>query len=294
MAPLGVTMADLVERTRNHLVSNRRTPLNRLEDDLDLGAEFLELKHDSSQVRDAAYLGIDYEVVYGWATAGKRVDIARGQLGTADAFHNEGTIVEVEPRFPRGVILRALQEELRSWPEDVFRVEVVAGVVGLDDDAVVVGVTGTAPVHRLLAVQFAPDVHGEGWTNYLGGRLVRTGGAYQLSFYGGRPMRASALRVVVARGFNLTTLLPTTDLGDVGLTHTMLDIPALGAAARLVVPTEIERTDDYPAGSGRTAEMVQGGARLRAGATLWQLRNDRLEDERRRLLAEYGFGLALA
>lgn len=292
MAALGVTMATLVDETRDHLLAGRRAPLNRLETGIDVDDEFLTLQYDASQVRDGAYLAIDDEVIYVWAVSGQRADILRGQRGTAAAVHEDGATIEVEPRFPSGVILRTLQREIQSWPEDLYAVDVVTASVGIVDDAVALALTGTQAVHRLLQVELAPDDRHDDWWPLVGARLTGQLGAYSLAF--GRELGVTTdVRIHLARAFDLSDLSSSTDVGDVGLAATMLDIPSLGAAARLVTASEVERTDDYAASSSQDAGAVPAGHRLRTGATLWQLREDRLGDERRRLLATYPYGLAL-
>ena len=291
MVALGVTMSTLVEHTRDLLTGPRRVPRNKLAEAIEADDAFLMFAHDAAQVKEGAFLAIEDEVVYVWAVEGQRADIERGQRGTTAAHHEDGAVVEVEPRFPAGVILRALAQEIRSWPEDVYSVEILTAALGRTQDAITLAVTGDAEVHRLLQVDFAADDSHDDWWPYTGAVLRRSSG-YILAF-GHEVGIDTEVRVHLARSFDVDTLTSSTDVGDVGLALSMLDIPPLGAAASLVGYTEAERTDSHARASSATTDAVRPGHRLTTGRALREQRDDRLNDERRRLLSRYGYGLAL-
>jgi len=98
------------------------------------------------------------------------------------------------------------------------------------------------------------------------------------------------LRCVIGYGFATSTFVSGTDLGSaVGLSADLLDIVELGAAARLVVPKAIGRSDPTAQGRSRRAEETTAADILRTGGGLWQLRNERLATAVKRVAAEWGW-----
>jgi hypothetical protein len=220
------------------------------------------------EVSVGSFLGIEDELLYVRAvnTATRTVTVIRGQRSTTAAVHADAVLVEVNPKFPRYRVRRALQEEIRSWPSDLYRVDeididTVSGTAGYD-------ITGlSSDFLHVLDVQLGPR------TNSLDGAVVRPSweimrgadtsiyasgtGLILTSGFGG----ARDVRVTVALPFTTTTFTDATVVETtVGLGVSMVDIPPLGAAARLMVGREIKRTFGEGQPEPRRAEEVPVGS----------------------------------
>ena len=291
---LGVTVGDLVEETRVHLGGTSRPALNRTSGSTAIDATTITFEFDiADTIQQGAYLGINDEVVYVWSTSGSTATVQRAQLGTDAAVHASGSIVEVDARFFRGHIVVALKNEIRSWPRSVFKVNTTTVEFGPSDDAVDLGLVSTT-VLRALAFELEPGTTTEGWRPVIGASLSHhqdttlfpSGYAVLLQ----SPLGLTrTMRVHYATPFNVSTFSSATDLETVGLSESMIDIPPLGAAARLLGPREASRTSTQPYADRDEAEAVPAGYTLRTAEYFRGLRNQRLAEEAARLLGEYPY-----
>lgn len=295
-ALLGVTIGDLVERTRRLCYGSRWPALDKLAAAVTSStANAIQLTYATDNVRAGSWLGIDYEDLYGWDNpdGSKNVSVERGQRGTDAATHASGALVEVDPRFSRGQILQTLEEEIQSWSRDLYAVAVVDLSAGSTDDALDLDGSDGRQVFRVLGAWRDPLRSEERWTPVETQLLTRQSttdfaSGYAVTF---RPLGYTAtLRVAYAYDFNLAEFDPGLDLSVLGLSSHMADIAPYGAAWRLLTADEANRTDDQAAGRSRRAEEVPPTSRLRAGQGFLSIRNSRLTDERRRLLEEFGWG----
>lgn len=290
--PTGITIGNLIDATRSHVLGRTRCQLNLLHADLAADATELTLARDGSRIRAGDYLSIGEEVVLVWENGAEQRSILRGQLGTTPAAHAAGALVEIESRAPRGVILQRLVDQLRAWPADVYGVTTVTAAAGGDVDAVDLALAAGVEVHRLLEVQRSPTGDEEGWVK-VEARLRRD----QTSTSGYRVALLHELgedldlRITVATVVQVPAGVDAaTDLEDLGMSARMADIPPLGAAGVMTVAGEVQRTDTVALGTSATAEQVPPGHHIRAGSSLLDLRDDRFAEERTWLLARYPYG----
>ncbi len=290
------TMADLVEATRRQMSSYVRARVETLNEALDTTETGVDVVSTTAPaaVFVGDYIGIDYEVMLVTAISGTTLTVLRGQLGTTAATHDSGAVIDLAPRFARGLILLTLADELRSWPRDLFRVETADIDFPADTRTVELPVGYPGEVLRILRAQRITDYVGYDDVRDGKARLIRDFDVFP-SGYGIQMQSAYSQDVSVtvtwAMGFNLTGVTTSsTTTATIGLDDSMLDIPPLGAAARLLAAREVERTDTQAQGQTRRAEEVQAGVMVSVAQRFQQMRDRRLSDEAMRLRSRWGVG----
>jgi hypothetical protein len=263
-------------------VSNSETDIDLAEiDDVSLGS----------------FLAIDDELMYVRAItpASKTATVIRGQRATSAVTHANGALVEINPKFPRYRVRRALGEEIRAWTSEVFSVaevdlDTTSGTAGYD----LVGVP--AGFLTILDVQLGPRSGiTDGAVVKANWDLVRNADTSIYPSGNGLVItsglgNARDLRVIYAVGFDTSSLADSTDVeADIGLATSMLDIPPLGAAARLMVGREVKRTFGEGQPEPRRSEEVPVGASSGTATYLRREANRRLGEEAVRLRALYGW-----
>jgi len=258
-------------------------------------ATSIQLQDDLPGITSAAIFGVDAELMYVRTTPVRptTATVTRGWLGTTPAAHSLGDPVEVNPRVPVVEIKRALKDEIASWGSSVFRRAALDASTGSSTRTIdlsafdqgcfsIIGVWKTAtssqgrayPRAKYRIVASVPD--------FPNGVIVLND----------NPGTASIYTVIAGTPFDLTTWDDDTDLEtDCGLEASMLDIPPLGAAWRLLAPREIDRMEMGTQGEPRSAQEVQGGMTAAVARGLKALRDTRLADEAARLKNMYPWSM---
>lgn len=302
----GKTVGDLVTETLRLMRGNQRDQLNRLDAMATTGATELLVGFALDGIRPGAYLEVGDELMFVWQTQGYATAVVqRAMEGTTAAQHNTSSMVYVEPRFPRAYVLQALKDEIASWPGNVYARYV--GELSVGTGVTTVDAAGLANVEgaSLLYAQRSPwSTDTESWPALTGARLLRmqdtTDFPSGYAFHALGPVHATwdevassyTVRVRVSAPFDLSTWTTATDLGDLGLPAHLLDIPAYGAAARLLSGRDIVRTDPNAQGRSRPAEEVRTGEQTQISRALWEFRNQRLAEAAKTYLADDGWRFA--
>lgn len=293
---LPVSVSDMIAATRDLLMGTYSSEWNLLAADMDAPAvntvETITLQGDIAGAVRTVYLSIDDEILYVMSNPGlKQCQVIRGWDGTVPAVHTAGTPIEVATRFPRHRIRRALALEIGSWPDNLFQVRQVSLTLVNDGRTTSydLGVPA-AQVLFLLDVRHAPWLTGQSrnsWPQFQQPpRLNRT--VDTAAFPSGialdiKNVIETAVECVVtyATGFDLSSLDDTVLLGPggIGLANTMLDIPPLGAAAKLIGPREALRTFAEASDSARNTQDVQPGSAMKVGMYLKAERDKRIKEE---------------
>lgn len=291
------TVAELIEETTNHLYGTHRSLLNVLDGAVsDTTTTTFTMEDSVDPIAVGAFLSVDDELVYVRSknAATKQVTVLRGQRGSTAATHADGALVEVNPRFPRFRVRRALQDEIRSWPDSVFRV----AAVNLDTSD---GVSGynlagvSSDFYAVLDVQLGPrsasdrvDVtHPSFYVVRDADTAIFASGA-GIVVTGVLPTEARDLRVVVARPFDVSTFTDATSLENtVGLDAAQVDIPPLGAAWRLMAARDVKRSFGEGQGEPRRAEEIPPGFAASTATFLKRTRDARLSEEAIRLRGKW-------
>lgn len=288
---MATTVSQLIEETRRLVYGTSRLALNRLAGGgIDANATGITVEFDTQDIVRGAMISIDDELMWviSSAPAAKTAVVIRGWLGTTAAAHTAGAVVEVNPRFPRPYIKRALQQEIDSWGSRLFKV--TSGNISI---------SSTTRIYDLGVSNFISVIDAR--VAYPG-RTTRSnpyrwvvlrdmdtsefpsGSAIEL--LGDHPS-SGTLRVKFAQEFDVSTWADNTDVETLGLSTSMCDIPPIGAAWRLMSTKEVGRTNLTAQPEPRKAEEVPAGHMSSVAAQLKKLRDDRIEEERWTLMQRY-------
>lgn len=301
---LSTTVTQLADQIRRqYLRGNQRVPLNRLNGAIVTAATTATVEFTDNVPRPGDVLEIEDELVFVWSVSGQTLSvIQRGFDGTTPASHADDTVIELNARYPRSLVLSTMREEIASWPPSLYAVATGSITAGVNINAMDLdGASGLNGV-RLLGVWKEPAEHDidfqfdrESWSKVARARIepkqdtTTFPSGYALVLPDGYDPGVS-LRVAIGYQFPIATFTSSTDLGSaVGLTRDLLDIIGLGVAARLVTPKEIARVDVTAQGRSRRAEEVREGSISRVGTTHWELRNLRLGEAVKRLASTWGW-----
>lgn len=288
------TVDDLVKAALNHLVREQRTQLSVLADAVDDVETRFKLTTPIGPLHPGDLIGIGYEVAYVIAAdpAESQVEVLRGQFGTTASAHDAGSIVYLDARFFPGDALTQVRAELLALSESLFAVSTVDVTVGRGDWMTPVDLSGFPLVKRVLvARRERPD--GQLWTD-VKCKLLR----HAPSDYGDHALRWDARnpggrhQIVVAHGFFVDGLEPTTSLDDIGLAPYMHDAVPYGVAYRLLGGRDAQTSDRSSQGQGisRDPNEMQPLASVRTAEWLRTQRDLQVSQALTQLLAEWSWG----
>lgn len=293
------TAADWISEAEQHLNGGSREGLNKLAAAItDTTSQTVTLSQALGSIQAGAVIAVDLEVMYVWevdTTAGTAT-VERGQYGSTAATHALGALVNVNPKWSKFAIFRALNQELSALASaGLFKMNTVeltysASTAGYD----LTSVTNLESVYAVEAKYLGLTADWVPIRRYTVGRDQNTtdfpSGFSLTLLEGGQP--GQAIRVLYKSRFTALSAL-TTDVSTTNLPTSAYDIPPLGAAARLAMPMEVGRNDFTTQGNTRRAEEVPPGAVARAATALWQMRNTRVGEEKTELRRRYPFRAAV-
>ena len=286
------TVNDIVVRTKRLLNSNTRTELNNFT--TGGTTTTLNLEHKTDGIRAGSYISIGDginppETIYVRSRNGLTFDVIRGVDGSTpdSGLVNWSTsaIIEVEPRFTEHQILEAVRDSIRAMPNNLYAVDNVEVSFSTTQQSVttpflkgfsqILSATRTARTGEDRLIRFNIKVQQYG-SDY---EVIRQEGIE----------KAVTAQVTYAHPFVTETLAPGTTLeGAVGMPVELQDIPALGAAATLVLGEESLRLDLHSQGDSRNDAAVAAGDRARYSMVLQGRYDRRVSEEARRLMSKWG------
>jgi|TARA_B110001454_G_scaffold40792_1_gene40120 hypothetical protein len=287
------TISDAITRTKRLLHSNTRTELNAIHTALPSAAtDIIRLKHQTDGIRAGSYISVgggtnSPETMYVHLRNGEYATVQRGIDGSTAREWEANTLIEVEPRFTEHQIHEAVKDAIRALPDSLYATAVTTASFGTTEQSV--------PV---------TDLDGTGFNQILSStRTARSGEDRLLAFnvkvqeYAGvhelirqeSIEKTVTVKVTYAHPFVLDALTLDIDLvSTVGMTLEMTDIPALGAAASLLLGEESLRLDLHGQGVSRSDSAVAAGDRARYSMILQAQCDRRISQEARRLMAKWG------
>lgn len=292
------TVGDAVTRTKRLLNSNTRTELDALDADIAAGDTTINLRYQTDGIRAGSYISIGDgstapETMYVHSRNGEYATVQRGVDGSAAVAWSAGDTIEVEPRFTEFQILEAVRDAIRSLPANLFAVTTISpSVTSTTDKAINHDFSTTGFLHLLQALRTPRSQH----DRWVKANVKVYKNSNETDFADGYAIvvqedleKAVTLQLTYAHPFVTTTLDLGTSLEDtVGMTASMQDIPALGAAGSLMLGEESTRLDLHAAGDSRIDAAVNAGDRARYSLVLQAQYDRRVSQEARRLMAEYG------
>lgn len=280
------TTAELIHSARRWLQSSGRPEYNRLTNSETNSDVSIQFDFALGSISPGAVLGVDLEEMYVWSVAAPSATVQRGWNGSTAATHNAGAIVEVNPLFSSWRIFSEVNAELNSLSPQIYQIKTVSVTVTSNTSYNL-----AADVIDVLAVQYN-DYSGADWPQL--GRWALLTNQDTSVFASGRALRlfeapapGRTLRVTYAAP--LSTLATLTDTVETvsGIPASAVDIPAIGAAARLLSSREARRSQVDAQPEPRQAAEVPPGAARGAAAQLFALRDRRIREEAGKLSRLY-------
>lgn len=278
------TVNEQVQKIRRVLLGAHRPMLNRLDGGLDTSVTTVVLEFAATGVARGSYISVNDEMMYVWSVSDKTLTVQREMLGTTAGTHADGDVVEIDPRFPDGLILDEMSAEITSWPRSIFAVDTDDLSLGAGDTMSAFAPTG---IYSVLAVNRQPvnstddrwPEIGFDYKRSLGKLFIDTTGSSNQSF---------TVTVTYSKAFDTDPFTGATDLQtDVGLSAALEDALKYGTCWRLLVGREVKRTFTESQGEPRNAEEVPPGHANSVADGFLKLRNTRISEEARRLAADY-------
>ena len=295
------TIADCITRTQRLINSNTRSEIDELDTALDSATDTsLKVKYGADGIRVGSYLSIsnsttEPETVYVHKVNDVNITIQRGMDGSTPNNWVAGSMIEVEPRFTGFQIVEAVRDTIRSLPNNLYAVSTATAEFSTTAQSVTVAAMndqdhdtpGTGFYHLLSATRTARDQED---------RLLNLNCTVQRQMDGTYKVvrqekleKAITVNLIYAHPFVTTALALDTVLGTtVGMPDSMLDIPSLGASARLLLGEESLRLDLHAQGDSRSDASVAAGDRARYSMILQGQYDRRVSEEARRLMSLYG------
>jgi hypothetical protein len=320
MAGPDQTIAQTIDDCREHLLGGGRSEMNTLGVAVTTtNATSLTITYPLGGITPGTLISVDDEEMYVFATSpgNNTVAVSRGENNSTPATHLINARVYVNEPFTRFMILKAIMDDIRSWGPQVFQVKslditTVPYQMGYDLGAI-------NPYYGVLDVRVTPPptynkVDNADWKRLRykdfqnaptsefasGNALILTGagglsGSTELSTFSMQGYSQS-LHVIYSAPFNASAILSSkeaTNLGaDVGLDETEFDIPAIGAAWRLMMMREARRATTHMQGEPRAANEVPPLYISKTADEFKRLRDGRLADAQTRLMRMYPWSMA--
>ena len=293
MAAKTATMVDIVRRTKRLLNSNTRTELDAIHTELDSDTtSTVRLKYQTEGIRAGSYISISNsttapETMYVHSRNGEYITVSRGVDGSPATNWGANSVIEVEPRFSGFQIFEAIKDAILALPDNLYAVGTTTAAFSTTEQSVTSSDLATTGFNQILSATRTARSSEDRLLNF-NVKVQEYGGAYEIVRQEGIE-KAVTVYLTYAHPFTTSTLSLDTDLvGTVGMTVEMTDIPALGAAAALLLGEESLRLDLHSQGSSRIDVAVAAGDRARYSLVLQAQYDRRVSQEARRLMAKYG------
>tara|TARA_Y100000310_G_scaffold262625_1_gene272337 strand:+ start:169 stop:1077 length:909 start_codon:yes stop_codon:yes gene_type:complete len=284
------TVGDAVTRTKRLLNSNTRTELDAVHTLLAADDVTIRLKYQTDGIRAGSYISVSNgttppETMYVHARNGEYATVQRGIDGSAGFAWPAASVIEVEPRFTGYQILEAVRDAIRVLPNNLYAVATTTASFSTTEQTQTV--TFSNGFNQILSATRTARA-GEDRLLAFNVKVQEYAGAYKLVRQEDIE-KAVTVNLTYAHPFVSGTLDLDTDLVDtVGMVAEMQDIPALGAAASLLLGEESLRLDLHSQGDSRSDAAVAAGDRARYSMILQAQYDRRVSQEARRLMAKYG------
>lgn len=288
------TASDWCEATRRLLLSGLQAERNSLAADYTAGSGTLQFSAALGGIAPGIRISIGLNTFYVRTVnqAGQSATVFGGQEGSTDANAATAAIVRVAPRFTDFEILDALNGDLSSLSSpDSGLYQVKAASLTYSNGTIGYDLSGVTDVIDIIDVRVQTNSSFKDWPrlNQSDWRLDRSadtsvfasGLALQVwdGGYAGLPVR-----VIYRAPFTpLATL--AADVATTGLPATAYDLPAWGAALRLMAPREVKRNFTESQPDTRRAGEVPAGAVAGSYRGIAALRAQRINEEKARLTA---------
>ena len=290
-----MTAQTWIDETKNLLLTDYVEEYDTLGTTLNDSETTVNFTHDTPGIVAGSIIEIGTELMYVFSmnASTNNATVQRGFRGTTAASHSSGDLVTVNPKFPAQLVLNAINDELAdlSSPQNgLYQMKTVELTFNAAQDGY--NLTGvTDDILSIYQVTYS-DVGAEAsepvissWTLRRDRNTSSFASGYALVLHDdGWP--GQTIRVQYKTGFTALSATSTA-LSTVGLHSEGYDLPALGAALRLMSTRPVRREFIDEQGSSRRAEEVPAGAVSASMRDLRALRDTRINAEAARLDQKY-------
>ena len=290
-----MTAQTWIDETKNLLLTDYVEEHDVLATDVNDSGTSFNFTHDAAGIVAGSIIEIGTELMYVFSVNATNNDatVRRGFRGTTAAAHFQGDLVTVNPKFPAQQVLDAINDQLNdlSSPQNgLYQMKTVDftfnaaqdgyDLTGVTDDIISVyqvtysdvGAEAAEPVISSWSLRrdrntssfasgYALILHDDGWAG-------------------------QTVRVQYKTGFTALSATSTA-LSTVGLHSSAYDLPALGAALKLMSTRPVRREFIDEQGSSRRADEVPAGAISASMRDLRGLLDSRINAEATRLDSQY-------
>tara|TARA_R110000823_G_scaffold183880_2_gene316467 strand:- start:9739 stop:10668 length:930 start_codon:yes stop_codon:yes gene_type:complete len=290
-----MTAQTWIDETKNLLLTDYVEEHDVLATDVNDSGTSFNFTHDAAGIVAGSIIEIGTELMYVFSVNATNNDatVKRGFRGTTAAAHSQGDLVTVNPKFPAQQVLDAINDQLNdlSSPQNgLYQMKTVDftfnaaqdgyDLTGVTDDIISVyqvtysdvGAEAAEPVISSWSLRrdrntssfasgYALILHDDGWAG-------------------------QTVRVQYKTGFTALSATSTA-LSTVGLHSSAYDLPALGAALKLMSTRPVRREFIDEQGSSRRADEVPAGAISASMRDLRGLLDSRINAEATRLDSQY-------
>lgn len=286
------TVNALLERVNRQLLSGTIEEQNKLSVAVDSDDTSFVTSYDLAGLRTGVVFEIDSELVYIWeVTPGtKTMTVERGYAGTTAAAHSVGSIIKINPRFPKSQMIEALNqdiEDLSSPLNGLYYVNTIdLSYNGSDRQINITGATSIIdivdvrlryldddfPVLRKVRLQRnLPTAYFASGFALVFDELVMSG-TLRVSY------KSPFVRVAsLSENIQTVAKIPTS----------MEDILELGVMSRMLSVREVKRNFIESQGDTRRSEEVPPGSMRDSFSNILRLRRDRIIAEAAKLSRQY-------
>lgn len=290
-----MTAQTWIDETKNLLLTDYVEEYDTLGTTLNDSETTVNFTHDTPGIVAGSIIEIGTELMYVFSmnASTNNATVQRGFRGTTAASHSSGDLVTVNPKFPAQLVLNAINDELAdlSSPQNgLYQMKTVELTFNAAQDGY--NLTGvTDDILSIYQVTYS-DVGAEAsepvissWTLRRDRNTSSFASGYALVLHDdGWP--GQTVRVQYKTGFAALSATSTA-LSTVGLHSEGYDLPAIGAALRLMSTRPVRREFIDEQGSSRRAEEVPAGAISASMRDLRALRETRINSEAARLDQKY-------
>ena len=286
------TIADLVADARRMTYGAMSEQINLINSNAAAGATTLNFELDTSGITPGTVIcsGLNVWYVKGANPATKEVFVIPGYDNAPQNAVTVGDQVIVKPRVTTWYLFNAINDEIRklsSPMNGLYRVG--TWTVDVSPTYQTYEVPSEAlDMTNILRVRYrwpgTPDVWSDVRTSSYRWIVSETGNKIQLLV---NIPSGTEIEFTYKAPFVEATSLDDDPVTDCGLAQSMLDIPAIGAAASLLRTTDGRRNQITSQGDPRRAGEVQSGANLSTASFFDREYKMRVQDEYARLIQRF-------
>lgn len=286
------TIANLVADARRLTYGSMTEQINLIQTSAVGGTGTLEMELDVTGITPGSILssGLNVWYVKGVNSGSNEVYVVPGYDDSPEVAVTAGDKVIIKPRVTTWYLFNAINDEIRKMSSPMNGLyRVGTWVTDVSPTYQTYEVPSEAlDMTNILRVRYrwpgTPDVWSDVRTSSYRWMVSETGNKIQLLV---NIPSGTEIEFTYKAPFVEATSLSDDPVGDCGLAATMLDIPAIGAAATLLKTTDSRRNQISAQGDARRAGEVPSGANLSNASFMDREYKMRVQDEYTRLINRF-------